>query len=182
MHKLSDLLFVSSNIHKFKEAREILDSFGITIKFFKLTLEEIQSNSIKQIAIKKARDAFSKCNTSLIIEDDGLHIDSLDGFPGPYSSYVQKTIGNNGILNLLKASRDAKFISTITYCDENILKSFEGKLDGTISKSQKGKGWGYDPIFIPKNSKKTFAEINDKNELSHRFKALKKFSNWYLHK
>ena len=54
MHKLSNLLFVSSNIHKFKEAREILDSFGITIKFFKLTLEEIQSNSIKQIATKKS--------------------------------------------------------------------------------------------------------------------------------
>ena len=181
MHKLSDLLFVSSNIHKFKEAREILDSFGITIKFFKLTLEEIQSNSIKQIAIKKAQDAFSKCNTSLIIEDDGLHIDSLDGFPGPYSSYVQKTIGNNGILNLLKTSRDAKFISTITYIDENNLKSFEGKLYGTISKLEKGHGWGFDPIFIPKNQKKTYGELIDKNNISHRYKALKKFSNWYLH-
>jgi XTP/dITP diphosphohydrolase len=181
MHKLSNLLFVSSNIHKFKEAREILDSFGITIKFFKLTLEEIQSNSIKQIATKKAQDAFSKCNTSLIIEDDGLHIDYLDGFPGPYSSYVQKTIGNKGILNLLKTSRDAKFISTITYCDENNLKSFEGKLYGTISKSEKGQGWGFDPIFIPKNQKKTYGELIEKNNLSHRYKALKKFSNWYLH-
>ena len=181
-HKLSNLLFVSSNIHKFKEAREILDSFGITIKFFKLTLEEIQSNSIKQIAIKKAQDAFSKCNTSLIIEDDGLHIDSLDGFPGPYSSYVQKTIGNKGILNLLKTSRDAKFISTITYCDESNLKSFEGKLYGTISKLEKGQGWGFDPIFIPKNQKKTYGELTQKNNISHRYKALKKFSNWYLHK
>ena len=181
MHKLSNLLFVSSNIHKFKEAREILDSFGITIKFFKLTLEEIQSNSIKQIATKKAQDAFSKCNTSLIIEDDGLHIDYLDGFPGPYSSYVQKTIGNKGILNLLKTSRDAKFISTITYCDENNLKSFEGKLYGTISKLEKGQGWGFDPIFIPKNQKKTYGELIEKNNISHRYKALKKFSNWYLH-
>jgi len=180
-HKLSNLLFVSSNIHKFKEAKEILDSFGITIKFFKLTLEEIQSNSIKQIATKKAQDAFSKCNTSIIIEDDGLHIDSLNGFPGPYSSYVQKTIGNKGILNLLKTSRDAKFISTITYCDENNLKSFEGKLYGTISKSEKGQGWGFDPIFIPKNQKKTYGELIEKNNLSHRYKALKKFSNWYLH-
>ena len=102
MHKLSNLLFVSSNIHKFKETKEILDSFGIPIQFFKLNLVEIQSNSIKEIAIKKAQDAFSKCKKPLIIEDDGLNIDSLDGFPGPYSSYVQKTIGNKGILNLLK--------------------------------------------------------------------------------
>lgn len=182
MHKLSDLLFVSSNINKFREAKEILDSFGIPIKFFKLTLEEIQSNSIKQIALKKAKDAFSKCHVPLIIEDDGLHIDSLGGFPGPYSSYVQKTIGNQGILKLLNRSRDAKFISTITYCDKNNLKSFEGKLFGTISKLEKGKGWGFDPIFIPKNQKKTYGELIEKNNISHRYKALKKFSNWYLHK
>jgi XTP/dITP diphosphohydrolase len=182
MHKLSDLLFVSSNIHKFKEAKEILDFFGIPIQFFKLNLEEIQSNSIKQIAIKKAQDAFSKCKKPLIIEDDGLHIDSLHGFPGPYSSYVHKTIGNKGVLNLLQKNRTAKFVSTITYCDKNSFESFEGKLLGTISKFERGDGWGFDPIFIPKNTNQTFAELSDKNNLSHRYKALKKFSNWYLHK
>ena len=180
MHKLSDLLFVSSNIHKFKEAKKILNSFEINIEFLKLDLEEIQSNSIKEIATKKAQDAFSKCKKPLIIEDDGLHIDSLAGFPGPYSSYVHKTIGNKGILNLLKKNRTAKFISTITYCDKNNFISFEGKLLGTISKFERGSGWGFDPIFIPKNTKQTFAELTDKNNLSHRYKALKKFSNWYL--
>ncbi len=78
----------------------------------------------------------------MIIEDDGLHIDFLDGFPGPYSSYAHKTIGNKGILNLLKQNRNAKFISTITYCDKNSLESFEAKLDGTISKSSKRKRLG----------------------------------------
>ena len=182
MRKLSNLLFVSSNIHKFQESKVILESFGIPIQFFKLNLEEIQSNSIKEIALKKAQNAFSKCKKPLIIEDDGLYIDSLDGFPGPYSSYVHKTIGNKGILDLLKKNRDAKFISNITYCDKNNLESFEGKLDGCISKSEKRTGWGYDPIFIPKNTKKTFSELINKNNLSHRYKALKKFSNWYLNK
>ena len=182
MHRLSNLLFVSSNIHKFREVKKILNSFQINIQFFKLNLEEIQSNSIKEIAIKKAQDAFSKCKKPLIIEDDGLHIDSLYGFPGPYSSYVQKTIGNQGIINLVKADRNAKFVSNITYCDKYCFKSFEGKLFGTISKSEKGNGWGFDPIFIPKNQKQTFGELTDKNNISHRYKALKKFSNWYLHK
>ena len=182
MHKLSDLFFVSSNHHKFKEAKEILNSFGISVEFFKLNLQEIQSSSIREIALKKAQDAFSKCKKSLIIEDAGLCIDSLDGFPGPYSSYVHKTIGNKGILNLLKKNRNAKFISTIVYCDKKNLEFFEGKIDGAISKSEKGNGWGYDPIFIPKNLKKTFGELTHKNNLSHRYKALKKFSNWYLHK
>ena len=182
MHKSFDLYFISSNNHKYHEAKKILDSFGINLGFLKSNLEEIQSNSLRNIAKAKARDAFSKFKKPLIIEDDGLFIDSIQGFPGPYSSYVFKTIGNEGIINLLKNNRKAKFVSIITYCDKNFLKSFDGKLDGKISKTQKGKGWGFDPIFIPNNSKETFAEINNKNELSHRYKALRKFSKWYLHK
>lgn len=182
MQKSFDLFFVSSNSHKYHEAKNILDSFGINLGFLKSNLKEIQSNSLYTIAVSKARDAFSKFKKPILIEDDGLFIDSIGGFPGPYSSYVFKTIGNSGIIKLLKNNRKAKFVSIITYCDETILESFEGKLNGTISKSQKGKGWGYDPIFIPNNSKKTFAEMNDKNEISHRYRALGKFSKWYLHK
>lgn len=182
MLQLYDLFFVSSNIHKYQEAKKILDSFGIKLGFFESELEEIQSASLKAIALQKAKNAFSKCKKPVIIEDDGLFITSIGGFPGPYSSYVFKTIGNKGILNLLTTKRQAKFVSIITYCDKKIIESFEGKLDGFIAKSQKGNGWGYDPIFVPKNSKKTFAQMKDKNKISHRYKALKKFSNWYLHK
>ncbi|MDH3764274.1 MAG: RdgB/HAM1 family non-canonical purine NTP pyrophosphatase [Nitrosopumilus sp.] len=182
MQQSFDLFFVSSNTDKYNEAKKILNFFGIDLGFLKYNLEEIQSNSLKDIALKKAKQAFLKCKKPVIIEDDGLFINSLDGFPGPYSSYVFKTIGNKGILNLLNYNRKANFVSIITYCDKKTLQSFYGKLDGTISKSQKGNGWGYDPIFIPKNIKKTFAELDDKNKLSHRYKALKKFSNWYLHK
>jgi len=177
-----DLFFVSSNNHKYKEAKNILQSFGINLGFFKYSLEEIQSHSLKEIASKKAEQAFQKCKKPIIIEDDGLFIDSLSGFPGPYSSYVFKTIGNKGILKLVSKNRKAKFVSIISFCDKKNLKSFEAKLDGTISKIQNGTGWGYDPIFIPKNSRKTFAQLNNKNELSHRYVALKKFSKWYLHK
>lgn len=182
MQQSSDLFFVSSNHHKYQEAKKILESFGITLKFFKYDLEEIQSLSLQEIASKKAVQAFQKCKKPIIIEDDGLFIDSLCGFPGPYSSYVFKTIGNKGILKLLKKNRKAKFISIISYHDNKNNKSFEAKIDGTISKSQNGIGWGYDPIFIPKNFSQTFAQLNNKNDLSHRYKALKKFSNWYLNK
>ena len=180
MQQLSDLFFVSSNTHKYQEAKKILSSFGLQIKFLKLDLEEVQSNSLKEIALKKAKNAFLKCQKPVIVEDDGLFIDSLGGFPGPYSSYVFKTIGNDGILNLLTRNRKAKFVSVISYCDNTIQKSFEAKLDGKISTIQKGEGWGYDPIFLPENENKTFAEYDKKNNISHRFKALKKFSNWYL--
>ena len=177
-----DLFFVSSNYHKYQEAKKILRSFGINLKFFKYELEEIQSFSLQEIASKKAIQAFQKCKKPIIVEDDGLYINALCGFPGPYSSYVFKTIGNKGVLQLLKQNRKAKFVSIISFCDNKNSKSFEAKIDGSISKIQNGKGWGYDPIFIPKNLNKTFAELTNKNELSHRYKALKKFSNWYLHK
>ena len=182
MQRSFDLFFASSNNHKFKEAKKILEEFGINLGFFRCSLQEIQSDSLKEIAKHKAIQAFEKLGKPVIVEDDGLFINSLNGFPGPYSSYVFKTIGNKGILNLLKQKRRSNFVSIISYHDKNLQRSFDSKVNGTISKKISGKGWGYDPIFIPNNSKKTFAEINDKNELSHRYKALKKFSNWYLHK
>ena len=180
MLKLSNLHFVSSNSHKFEEVSQILASHKIEIKFINSELEEIQSASLKDIAEKKAKDAFKKFKKPLIIEDAGLFIDSLNGFPGPYSSYVFKTIGNQGILNLVKTKRDATFFSLITYCDKKITKTFEGKLEGKISNSSQGNGWGYDPIFIPNNSKNTMGQTNIKNNFSHRSKSLKKFSKWYL--
>ena len=80
---------------------------------------EMQSNNLSDIAEQKAINAYKLVQKSVIIEEDGLFIDSLNGFPGPYSSYIYDTIGNNGIMNLLADSkiRDAKFVSIIDYCD-----------------------------------------------------------------
>jgi len=175
-----DLFFASSNQHKFKEAKKILDEFGINLGFFKCNLEEIQSDSLKEIAKHKATQAFGKLRKPVIVEDDGLFIESLNGFPGPYSSYVFKTIGNKGVMNLVKQKRKAKFVSIISYHDKYSQISFESKVNGMISKKISGKGWGYDPIFIPSKFKKTFAQLENKNKISHRFKALKNFSSWYL--
>ena len=177
-----DLYFASSNVHKFNEAKKILNSFGINLKFFKCDLEEIQSDSLNEIAKNKALKAFQKCRRPLIVEDDGIFIDCLNGFPGPYSSYVFEKLGNKGILKLLKQNRKAKFVSIISFCNGKSIETFESKIEGTISKKISGKGWGYDPIFIPSNHQKTFAQIENKNEISHRFKSLKKFSSWYLGK
>ncbi len=182
MQQLFDLYFASSNLHKFKEAKIILNNFGINVGFFKCQLEEIQSESLIEIAKNKAKQAFLKCKKPVIVEDDGLFINSLNGFPGPYSSYVFKTIGNKGILKLLDQQRKAKFVSIISFCDKNNITFFKSSVNGSISKKISGVGWGYDPIFIPTNQKKTFAHLENKNLLSHRFQSLKKFSNWYLDK
>lgn len=183
MRKSYDLVFASSNNNKYREAKEILSQFDIRLGFLKFSAVEIQSNSIGQIAKQKALDAYKKCGSAVIVEDDGLFIDSLGGFPGPYSSYVFKTIGNTGIINLVKTKKNADFVSVIAFCDNSkkpIL--FEGKTRGRISAKPKGKGWGYDPIFIPNGKNKTYAEMSEKNTISHRFRALQKFATWYSNK
>ena len=183
MQQLSELFFASSNENKFQEAERILSNLGVQINFFKTILEEIQSNDLNDIAEKKAINAYDLIQKPVIIEDDGLFINSLNGFPGPYSSYVYDTIGNEGIIKLLENSeiRDAKFVSIIAYCDnDSSVKLFESSIPGKISPTIETGGWGYDPIFIPAGESKTYANVSDKDKFSHRSVSLKKFSSWFL--
>ena len=181
--QLSELFFASSNENKFQEAERILTNLGVKVNFSKTTLEEIQSSSLSEIAEQKAISAYELIQKPVIIEDDGLFINSLNGFPGPYSSYVYDTIGNKGIMDLLENSkvRDAKFVSIIAYLGgSDGVKLFESSIPGKISSVIEKGGWGYDPIFIPDGESKTYANVSDKDKLSHRAASLKKFSSWYL--
>ena len=183
MQQSSELFFVSSNENKFQETERILSNFGMQINFFKTTLEEIQSNNLNDIAEQKAINAYEIVKKPIIIEDDGLFINALNGFPGPYSSYVYDTIGNKGIMNLLEnfQVRDAKFVSIIAYCDDDSeVKLFESSIPGKISSIIEKGGWGYDPIFIPDGESTTYANVSDKDKFSHRSASLTKFSNWFL--
>ena len=185
MQQLSELYFASSNTHKFEEAQRILSNLGVNITLFETTLEEIQSDSLSKIAARKVIDAYAKVQKPVIIEDDGLFIESLHGFPGPYSSYVYDTIGNKGIIRLLEniESRDAKFVAMIAYWNGNDdVQVFESSISGKISSFIDKGGWGYDPIFIPDGELKTYANVSDKDKFSHRSASLKKFSNWFLDK
>ena len=185
MQQSSELFFASSNTHKFDEAKRILSKMEIDLTLFKTELEEIQSDSLTEIAKRKAIDAYTKVQKPVIIEDDGLFIDSLNGFPGPYSSYVYDTIGNEGLMCLLgkTESRSAKFVAVIAYCNGiDDVQLFESSIPGKISLSIEDGGWGYDPIFIPDGETKTYANVSDKDNFSHRAASLKKFSDWFMHK
>ena len=179
---MSSVLFASSNENKYKEAKVILSKFNINLEFFKCTPQEIQADTLEEVAIHKVIQAFSQCLKPVIVEDDGLFVDSLNGFPGPYSAFVFKTIGNKGILKLLNEKRKAKFQSVIAYCERNNdVMLFTAVVAGKISKKLVGTKWGYDPIFIPDGQKNTYAQLN-KNLVSHRYLALRKFATWHLHK
>lgn len=180
---LSSILFASSNKNKFEEAEKILAKFDLRLKFFRCNLQEIQAKSLEEVARNKVLQAFSTCSKPVIIEDDGLFIKSLNGFPGPYSSFVFDSIGNKGILKLLSNERIASFRSVIAYCEKNFkVDLFSASVLGKISRKEYGKKWGFDPIFIPYGENKTYSQLKNKNLISHRYLALQKFANWYLHK
>ncbi|HKR57513.1 MAG TPA: non-canonical purine NTP pyrophosphatase, partial [Candidatus Nitrosopolaris sp.] len=99
------LYFISTNMNKYKEIHEILKQHEISVKFLKRKLQEIQANSLDKIAAEKSKAAYNMISMPVLVEDDGLFINGLKGFPGPYSSFVFSSIGNEGILKLLSGSR-----------------------------------------------------------------------------
>lgn len=180
------VLFATSNENKFKEAKAVLNKYGIEVEMLKKRKLEIQSNSIKEIAKHSALELFKEVKAPLITEDSELNIKVLNGFPGPYSAYVFKTIGNKGILKLMekKRERESVFKAAVYFCSFNIQKCFIGVAEGKIAFKEKGcLGFGFDPIFIPNECpKKTFGEmsIEEKSLYSHRGKAMTKFAKWYI--
>jgi len=182
------IFFVTENIHKFDEARKLLAGYNIAVAMLKIKTSEIQDDDLEKIAEKGALDAVAKSHLPIIVEDAGLFIEALNGFPGPYSSYVYRTIGKEGILKMLKGRKDrkAQFRSIIAFCNqEKVVKTFQGIVEGTITEEVKGSGgFGFDPIFEPiEQPGKTFGELTteEKNRLSHRACALRKFAEWYKH-
>jgi XTP/dITP diphosphohydrolase len=178
--------FVTGNIHKFNEARLILAKYKVAVAMLRIEAIEIQDDSLENIAIKSVTDVAKKCDLPVLVEDTGLFIEALNGFPGPYSSYVYRTIGTKGILKLMENidEREAYFQSVVAFNDpEEAPRHFKGRVNGKISMEERGSsGFGFDPIFEPSGCrKKTFAEMatDEKNEYSHRAKALREFAEWY---
>lgn len=174
------MLFITSNEGKFKEAKEVAKLFSVEIEWLKMEYEETQGNTLEEIATKSAEMLSRVIKRPFFIEDSGLFIESLNGFPGPYSSYVFKTIGNKGILKLLDCvqNRKAYFKAVIAFFDGKDIKIFDGVVYGEIAKEIRGdKGFGFDPIFL--YGDRTFAEMGEeKNLVSHRRRALEKFFSY----
>jgi XTP/dITP diphosphohydrolase len=182
------IFFATNNINKFNEARKVLAEYNITVGMLRVKTHEIQSDNLEEIAKTSAKQAFEKCRLPIIVEDAGLFVEALNGFPGPYASFVYKTIGNEGLLKLMEnvKNRRAKFQSVVAYYSTE-LKSpicFRGEVAGEITTEARsvGSGFGFDPVFKPISSARTFSEMSiaEKNVFSHRAKALRKFAEWYV--
>ena len=170
------LKIITSNPGKVREYSAALSRLGIETEHMKIPYDEIQTSELSEVAEKGMDEIISKGVRDFILDDSGLFIDALNGFPGVWSAYAQKTIGNKGILKLMEGieNRGAEFRCCIG-CDisgKRIVVT--GICRGEIALSEKGTdGFGFDPIFTH-DGKRTFAEIplEEKNSVSHRGRAI----------
>ena len=183
---MKDLCFVTGNHNKFKEVKKLVKTFNLIslndLNFF----DEIKETdpSIKGNAFIKANFIQKKYNIDCFSDDTGLFVDSLDGEPGVRSARYAGDISNSDdniklVLNKLrdKKNRFAHFQTIICLILNNKIEYFEGIIRGKITKSPLGDhGFGYDPIFVPIDSNKTFAQfsLEEKNKVSHRAIATRK--------
>ena len=171
------LKVITSNLGKVKEYRDSLASFGIDVEHVKIPYDEIQASNLEDVVKESMKHLKASGLTDFLIDDSGMFVDAFGGFPGVYSAYVQKTIGNAGILKLMENvdRREADFQCCIG-CNiggKDIIVN--GRCGGTILRKETGtEGFGYDPIFSH-DGKRSFAELPlpEKNQISHRGIAVK---------
>lgn len=153
---------------------------GIEVGHFPFKHREIRSDSLEEIARDAVEAAFKQCGKPVFVEDTGLFINGLNGFPGSYSAWTLQKIGVDGVLKLLSEveDRSAYFEACIAYHDGERISVFHGRCDGSIAEKAMGEsGFGYDPIFVPAGHSQTFAQsIGLKKDLSHRYKSVLEFS------
>ena len=197
MKKISKLLIGTNNKGKYKEIKDLLPKYIKTYSTsdFKLKSPKEDGLTFIENSVIKSRYFSKKTKIICLADDSGLEIDLLDKNPGIYSA---RWGGKSGDFNrairrvykeLTKKDKNwrqkkirARFICALSICylDDKIATA-SGKVEGYISDTPKGdNGFGYDPIFIPKNKRKTFGEMNSlqKYKIDHRsvaFKKIKKF-------
>lgn len=185
------LVFATNNRHKLQEVRAIV---GDRVEILSLsdigccddipeTADTLQGN-----ALIKARYISEKYGVDCFADDTGLEVDALDGAPGVYSArYAGEECNSEANMQKLlqnltgKSERSAQFRTVIALIINGDEKLFNGVVKGRISTEKLGdSGFGYDPIFIPEGFSESFAQMSaeQKNSISHRFRATEKLSNY----
>ena len=171
------LKVITSNPGKIAEFQKAFADMGIEMEHLRLPYDEVQTSELEEVVEKGMAEIRAKGVRDFIIDDSGMFVNALKGFPGVYSAYGQKTIGNDGILKLMEGVEDRSAVFKCCIgCDiDGRTIIVTGTCDGYIMREARGsEGFGYDPIFSP-DGKRTFAEIGieEKNTMSHRGNAIK---------
>ena len=169
-----EILFITGNKEKIAICNTILNKENIVVKAMKIDCPEIQNDDNEKIAIQSARYASNFLKANVVKVDTGFYIEALNGFPGPYSEYVERKLDALDILKMMdnKSNRNAYYKEVLAYCEygsEPVI--FTTYTYGTISKMLSGdKGYNFDRIFICNGDSKTIGNY----DLEER---AKKYSN-----
>jgi len=171
------LKVITSNMGKVREYRDAFAPFGIVVEHLKVDYDEVQTSELVEVVGKGMAHLKGMGMTDFIIDDSGLFIDPLNGFPGVFSAYALRTIGNTGVLRLMEDTdeRSANFQCCIGCNISGKDVIVLGRCDGVILRKETGtEGFGFDPIFSH-DGKRSFAEIpiEEKNNISHRGNAVR---------
>lgn len=195
LNKIEKILIATNNSYKILEIKDVLKDFNTklyTLKDFGIAVDIMEDgNTLEENALKKAKGTFGILNIPAISDDTGLFVKALNEEPGIFSArYAGESAtyeeNRNKLLDNLKnipeKNRTARFESVICfYANGEEYYFFKGICDGKIISEARGtNGFGYDPIFVPEGTTKTFAELSDKekNVISHRALALEKFKEF----
>ena len=169
--------FITTNAGKFAEVSEKLAAASVKLVHLDRGYPEIQTDRLEKVLKYAATGLDDEVKGDYLIDDSGLFIEALGGFPGVYSAYVQRRLGNAGILKLMAGEtyRAATFQTVFLLRRGDEHEVFHGDCAGTIAESERGRnGFGYDPIFQPQGETRTFGEMSlqEKNAISHRARAV----------
>lgn len=142
--------FITGNPNK---AKYLADLIEVPIEQASFEIQEIQSMDLESVALNKAIAAYELLGSPVLVEDQGLYLSALNGFPGPFVKYMVDDGKRLDILiNVLNGydDRSALARTVFVYFDGNEPKYFTGELSGSIGKEQRGTGgYGWDAVFIP---------------------------------
>ena len=171
------LVFVTSNSGKAREASHFL---GRPVEACPLELAEVQSLSFEEVVRTKAVDAASRLGCPVLVDDSGLAFPAWNGFPGPFTRYALEATGLAGLAGMagLLPGRRAEAVAVLALARPGDAPAdvvvAEGRVPGSLLASPRGtNGFGWDPLFVPEGSDRSYAEMTDaeKNRLSHRAQA-----------
>jgi XTP/dITP diphosphohydrolase len=174
---VTGVTFVSTNPGKAREIRSVLAPFGVRTRWVRRVLPEPQADTLAEVVRAKLA-AVRDVPGYVLVEDSGLFIPALKGFPGVYSAHFLDLWKFDPIFELLRGRDRRAFFRTVAGLQKGRRsRLFVGEVWGTIARSPAGtNGFGYDPIFIPRGWPRTFAEApaEAKNAISHRARAVRK--------
>lgn len=173
------LTFYTSNPGKVAEVRVALRPHGWAVRWGRRQLTEPQAETLEVVARAKIAQV-PRGEGAVMVEDAGLFIPALGGFPGVYSAYAYRTLGVEGVLRLLAGRRrEATFRAVVAFRNGDRVRLFSGEVEGSISPAARGAGgFGFDPVFVPRGERRTFSEMTPQEKLawSHRGRAVSRLA------